>query len=420
MNTPKIHVVGAGLAGLSCAVRLTEAGGSVTLYEAAGHAGGRCRSYHDETLDRQIDNGNHLLLSGNRDAFEFLDTIGAADSLTGPEKAEFSFIDVQTGERWSIEPNAGVVPWWIFVPGRRVPGTSPWSYLEDIRLAWAGPTSRVTDCLNPESRLFRCLWEPLAVAALNTAASEGAAALLWPVIRESFGRGEAACRPRIARVGLSQSFITPALRWLENHDSEINFNARVRTVGFADHRVTDLTVGEAQTQLGENEFVVLAVPPAIAADLVPGLMVPRESRAIVNGHFRMPNTAPDVSFMGLIGGVCQWIFRRDDIVSVTVSAAEDLVDEPATVIAEQMWGDIARALDLGDMPLPTYRIVKEKRATFAQTPEDVARRPHPRTAWENLYLAGDWTDTGLPATIESAVRSGKRAAEAVLRIVANS
>ena len=420
MNKPKIHVVGAGLAGLSCAVHLAEAGGSVTLYEAAGHAGGRCRSYHDETLDRQIDNGNHLLLSGNRDALGFLEIIGAADSLAGPEKAEFQFFDVLTGERWTIEPNAGFIPWWIFVPGRRVPGTSPWAYLEDIRLAWAGPKARVTDCLNPKSRLFRCLWEPLAVAALNTAAAEGAAALLWPVIRESFGRGEAACRPRIARNGLSQSFVAPALHWLENHDAKIHFNARVRAVGVAGQRIASLTIGDERSSLDENEFVVLTVPPAIAADLVPDLMAPGESRAIVNGHFLLPNMAPNVSFMGLIGGVCHWIFRRDDIVSVTVSAAESLVDEAAASIAEQMWWDIVRALELGDMPLPPHRIVKEKRATFAQTPDEVALRPGTRTAWENLFLAGDWTNTGLPATIESAVRSGRQAAEAVLRFATNS
>ncbi len=420
MSHPKIHVVGAGLAGLSSAVRLTDSGCSVVVYEAAGHAGGRCRSYHDETLDCQIDNGNHLLLSGNRDALDFLNTIGTADSLAGPAKAEFPFIDLKTGQRWTIEPNAGLIPWWFFVPRRRVPETSSWSYLEQVRLAWAGPNTRVVDSLDPKSRLFQCLWEPLAVAALNTSTDEGAAALLWPVIRETFGRGERACRPRIAKEGLSQSFITPALDYLNARQAQVQFNSRMRSIGVDEKCVRHLDIGDEKIDVADHDYVVLAVPPLVAADLIPGLTVPRQSRAIVNGHFRLPDAVSDISFLGLVGGVCQWIFRREDIVSVTVSAAEELVDLPAADIAGQMWTDIVRALELGDMPLPDYRIVKEKRATFAQTPEEIARRPGTATVWKNLYLAGDWTNTGLPATIESAVRSGRLASESVLRNIANS
>ena len=100
--------------------------------------------------------------------------------------------------------------------------------------------------------------------------------------------------------------------------------------------------------------------------------------------------------------------------TVPVSAADARADQPSAASAGRFWADITRALGLGDVPLPPHRIGKEKRATFAQTPEEVARRPGTRTAWRNLCLAGDWTDTGLPATIEGAVRSGRAAADAVL------
>jgi len=182
----------------------SEADGRVHVI-GAGQAGGRCRSYHDAALDRRIDNGNHLLLSGNHAAMAYLREIGADDSLTGPARAVFPFVDLQTGERWTLRPSAGLVPWWVLSPSRRVPGTRLADYLRGLRVLTADPDATVADTVDPESPLFRRFWEPLAAAALNTDAREGAARLLAPVLRETFGRGEAACRPRIAADGLSES-----------------------------------------------------------------------------------------------------------------------------------------------------------------------------------------------------------------------
>jgi len=410
---PVVHVIGAGLAGLSSAVRLAEAGRKVRVYEAAGHAGGRCRSYADNELGRRIDNGNHLLLSGNRAAHEYLQMIGAADSLGGPEAAVFPFFDLATGERWSVRPNAGPVPWWICVPSRRAPGTGAVDYLRAVRLARAGSGATVASCLGAGGNALRRFWEPLAVAVLNTPAEDGAAALLWPVVRETFGRGEAACRPRIARAGLSESFIDPAVLFLEGRNCPVLINHRIRELTRTDNKVSALDLGSETVTLGDGDAVVLAVPPAVAASLLPDLTVPEKSRAIVNGHFQLDRQRDDISFLGLVGGTAQWLFVRGDIASVTVSAADGIADEPSGRIAERLWREVAAALELGDAPLPRRRIVKEKRATFDQSPGQAARRPATLTAWRNLFLAGDWTDTGLPATIESAVRSGEMAAAAV-------
>jgi len=131
-----VHVVGAGLAGLSAAVRLTERGFRVVLHEANPFAGGRCRSFHDPRLGRDIDNGNHLLLSGNRSARAYLDTIGATSRMQeGP--AHFPFVDLADGTRWTVAPNAGPLHWWIVAAGRRVPGTRVRDYIAALRLALA-------------------------------------------------------------------------------------------------------------------------------------------------------------------------------------------------------------------------------------------------------------------------------------------
>jgi hydroxysqualene dehydroxylase len=105
---------------------------------------------------------------------------------------------------------------------------------------------------------------------------------------------------------------------------------------------------------------------------------------------------------------------------VTVSAADGIVDEPADSLALRLWQDVARAYCLADRTLPPWRIVKEKRATFAATPQQERLRPPAATRWRNLVLAGDWTRTGLPSTIEGAIRSGESAAAIVQGICGKS
>lgn len=407
-----VHVVGAGVAGLSAAVELAAAGRRVVVHEGAGHAGGRCRSFQDETLGRRIDNGNHLLLSGNRFARTYLQRIGAADSLTGPAEPRFPFLDLRSGERWSVHPNRGRLPWWILAPSRRVPGSRAGDYLRALALRKASPDATVADVLDTGGPAFERFWEPLAVAVLNTAAEEASARLLWPVMEEIFGQGGTACRPLIAREGLSESFVEPALRWLAAKGCPVAFNRRLRAVETADGHATALHFGEDEVRPGPDDAVVLALPAPVLGGLLPEVATPDEYRAIVNAHFLLPGPlAGELAFLGLIGGTAQWLFVRGEIASVTVSAADDLSDRPNDEIAATIWPEIARALDRGPGTMPPVRVIKEKRATFAQTPAQVRRRAPQRTAWRNLVLAGDWTDTGLPATIEGAIRSGRQAAE---------
>lgn len=417
----RVHVVGAGLAGLAAAVALVARGRSVALYEQAGQAGGRCRSFHDEVLDRSLDNGNHLVLTGNRAIYTYLREIDAVDRLSGPERAAFPFVDIGTGERWTVRPGAGRLPWWILSQQRRVPGTRLRDYLSAWRLARARKEQTVASCLDTDSDLYRRFWEPLTVAALNTRPEEAAARLLWPVLRETFGRGEKACRPRIARRGLTDCFIDPAVRYLRRHGADVYFRMRLRGVDTGAERVRRLRWAGGDTlEVAAGEQVVLAVPPSAATALLPGLTVPGESRAIVNAHFRLPQAVQGPDFVGLIGGLSQWIFVRDDVASVTVSAANGLAEDSNEAIAARLWPEVRQTLQVADPTLPPWRVLKEKRATFAQTPAQVSLRPGCRTAFTNLFLAGDWTDTGLPATLEGSVRSGNTAAATVLADAAKS
>jgi squalene-associated FAD-dependent desaturase len=412
-SSDRIHVIGAGLAGLAAATRLARAGHSVVLYEAAQQAGGRCRSYEDAELGCRIDNGNHLIVSGNLAAMAYISEIGAASTFEARDKAVFPFIDLATGETWEVRPTEGIVPWWLLVPSRRVKGTSLLDYIDAERMARASENAVVTDIADRKKIAYRRLWAPLCVAALNTSPEEASARMLGRLFRDTFGQGGAALHPLMPREGLSESLVEPALAQLRAKGAEILFGHRLRALRFSNDAVTHLDFGKSEVTLGASDRVVLAVTAPVAADLLPDVTVPNSFRGIVNAHFRWSGPVPEQPFIGVVGGVAEWVFVKPGILSTTSSAAEAVIDLPAEELARRLWGDVARACHLGDAPLPTWRVVKEKRATFAATPEQLRRRPGAKSAWRNLALAGDWTDTGWPATIEGAIQSGFTAAAAI-------
>ena len=251
-------------------------------------------------------------------------------------------------------------------------------------------------------------------AALNTDAAEASAALMWRVVRETFLRGEEACRPWYFHKGLSAALVEPALNFLTEQGALIRFNARLRNIRCGDHRVEALVFREGELPIGHDDAVVLALPPDACNDIWPDADAPPNSRMIVNAHFRLnrPVCLPwEMPFLGLINANTHWIFVRDNTVSLTISAADPLTDHTNEEIARKLWDEVATVTGLSGIHLPAWRIIKERRATFAQTPEQVNTRPRTSTHIQNLFLAGDWTDTGVPACIDGSVMSGYRAAE---------
>ncbi len=357
-----VHIIGAGISGLSAAVRLANANFKVHVHEATQQAGGRCRSYFDAATNLTIDNGNHLLLSGNRHALAYARSIGTEAGLVGPKRAQFPFVDLSTGQRWQLDLGESRLPLWVFDKARRVPDTGLLDYLALMPLIWAAQSKLVGDAIRCEGTLYQRLVQPLLLAALNVDPPEGSAGLAGAVVRETLLAGGQACRPLIARDGLSAVLIEPA---------------------------------------------------RAASSLLPGLKTPSKFRAIVNAHFRFdpPKDMPPI--LGVVGGLVEWLFAFPQRLSVTVSNADRLVDMPREELAQAIWRDICKAGGVKG-ELPPWQVVRERRATFEATPEQNALRPSASTNWKNLFLAGDWTDTGLPATIEGSVRSGDRAADLVL------
>ncbi len=408
-----VHVIGAGLAGLAAALALDPRRHRIVLHEAARHAGGRCRSYFDAALGQVIDNGNHLVLSGNRAVRQHLRAIGAEHRLAGPPEAVFDFADLATGARWRLRPNAGPLPWWIFSSARRVPGTCWNDYLGLAKLLRARDGATIAETMACNGLLYDRLWHPFLVAALNTDPKISSASLAGAVVRETLAKGGAACRPLLAVDGLAEAFVDPALATLRGRGVDILFDHRLRGLAFDGDRVSTLDFGDDSVTVASGDAVILAVTAPIASTLVPDLVTPKAFRSIVNAHFLAQAPAGHPLIVGLINSTAEWVFSFPGRLSVTISDADRFLETPREALAPLLWREVAAVTGLDPGALPPWRIIKEKRATFAALPEEDARRPGPDTRWANLKLAGDWTQTGLPATIEGALRSGRRAAERI-------
>ncbi len=417
----RTHIIGAGLSGLAAGARLVERGHAVTLYDSAGQAGGRCRSFYDKHLERNIDNGNHLIMSGNKSALAYLERIGSLDALTGPPFALYPFVDVATGQRWTVRINDGPIPFWVFDKQWRVPDTDVMDYVRAAGIALADGEKTVADIVDEKSVLFKRFWEPLTFAVLNTTPARGQAKLLWRVIRETFLLGGQASTPLVAKKGLSPAFIDPALAFIEQKGGVIRLNARLRSAVVEGGAVAALNFADECVALEDDDQVIFALPPSRLKQIMPEFDPPADDASILNVHYRMSAAVPtealgDGPFIGMISSDGQWAFVRDDVISITTSASNAIGadDVPNAEIVENIWRETQVALDLGPVAYERVRVIRERRATPDQSPDGVRMRLKAETAYRNLFLAGDHTDTGVPATIEGSIRSGNKAARFVL------
>ena len=409
-------MVGAGLAGLAAAVQLQRRGAQVVLHDAAAHAGGRCRSYYDLQLGATLDSGNHMVLSGDTATLNYTRAIGAVDELTGPAQPDYPFIDLTTQAHWTVRMSPGRLPWWIFDPNARVPNTGPGDYLAPVPLLFAKPGRSVAQTMRANGPLWDRLLRPLCHAMLHVEPRDASAELTGAMLRETLFAGGLACRPLVARNGLGSAFVDPALRLLQHGGAAIRLDSSLKQIVFAadNRRVQALDFAHEQIAIEANQAVILAVPPEIARTLVPGLRAPTRFAATVDVHFAVepPFGLPPVT--GLLNGTAEWLFAFGGRLSATLNHAERLLDTPHESLAATVWAEVAQAVNVPALPMPAWQVVMEKRATFAALPDQETQRPGTRTRWNNLMLAGDWTATGLPATIEGAIRSGQKAADTLL------
>jgi hydroxysqualene dehydroxylase len=443
---PDVVVVGAGFAGLSAAVRLTRRGLRVLVLEARSRLGGRATAFADSVTGEIVDNGQHVLLGCYRETFAFLDAIGATDNVRLQPQLNVTMID-RAGRRTRLACPPLPAPWHL------VAGLFEWDALTwtdrmaalrmaaplklglrhargDHSLIAASPGETVESWLMRHGQteaLREMLWRPLALAALNQPADRAAAPPFARVLAEMFGPDPGAASIALPTKPLHLMYAEPARAFIERHGGE------VRTGAVATVRVSPVGVHavEAAAARWTPRAVVSAVPWFACADLFDprpeplGAIVERAgamaSSPIATVNLWFDRQVLDEPFVGLPGRTMQWVFDKRTVfdasashLSLVSSGADSLVGRSNEQLVAIAHGELLDALPIvRSARVVRSTVVRERRATFSLAPGEPAR-PGTETGIPGLYLAGDWIETGLPATIESAVRSGHRAADLVI------
>jgi squalene-associated FAD-dependent desaturase len=440
-------VIGGGCAGLSAASALTARGARVLVLEARPGLGGRATAFTDPATGERVDNGQHILMGCYADTFAFLDRIGAGDRVRWQTGLRVTMIDLEGRQSTLALPSlpaplhflAGVLAWdalnWrerlsvlrmgkaINPPNRLRQGYGGQegghdnhgvTQLETVR-AWLKRHGQA-------ERLCQLFWEPLALAALNQSIDQAEASAFIRVLQRVFGPDPSSAALVLPAVPLDELYAEPARAWIEARGGEVRVNApacividgeRVRGVRVRDEAIDAPLVISSVPWFGLRALFD-EPPPALAGTLANAAGL--ASLPIVTVNLWFDEAVLSEPLIGLPGRNFQWVFDRRAIVggeashlSAISSGAEELVIQPNDVLVASALAELRAAVPAArHAQLRKGLAVREKRSTFSLAP-GAPPRPDTRTPIYGLLLAGDWIETGLPATIESAVISGHRA-----------
>jgi hydroxysqualene dehydroxylase len=435
VSSPRVVVVGGGLAGLSAALWCADAGASVTLLEARRRLGGA--TFSIQRNGYWLDNGQHVALRCCTAYLGFLRRLGVEHLITLQPRLRIPVL-ADGARRATIDRNALPAPLHLASTLARYTHLSLAERAGAVRAALAlrrlDPADGRLDTETfgrwllrhgQSERAVAALWNLIALPTLNLSAGEASLALAAKVFRTGLLDSNDASDVAVPAVPLQRLHGDAAAAALERAGALALTGARVRAL---DAGATHVRVALPDRLLGADA-VVLAVPPDTAARLLPrGVLAPDTAARlgaspIVNIHLHYDRSVFEEPFAAAVGSPVQWLFDRTgssgidrgQLVSISLSGADRELGESRAELRKRYTAALARLLPATrDASLLDFIVTREPRATFRGVPGTAARRPAARTALRGVYLAGAWTDTGWPATMEGAVRSGIAAARALL------
>lgn len=429
-------IIGGGFSGLAAGVSLAERGVEVLLLERRNHLGGRAYSFIDSKTGSTVDNGQHLFMGCYHHTIAFLEKIGCLDRLKFQDTPRVDFLDREDGFfKFECPPLpaplhalAGLLTMKGLTLSDKLRALNVGRAIRGNGLPESLTVDQWLDQLHQSDRIRQRFWYPMVIATLNEDPRTASAKMLKRVLEEAFGSGRRGTSIGIARVGLSDLYTGGSREYIQSLGGRVTTAAEVERLAIVNGAIVaaELKTGEKI----EADWFISAVPPSAFLKMLDERDARQfepisrlETSPIVSINLWFDRPVIDREFTGLIGTRCQWIFNKDLILSakntnqiaVIISAAREFVDWTREALVEMAETELHEMIPSSrDAVLIKSAIVKEREATMAHSVESDGLRPGPRTAVANLLLAGDWTDTGLPATIESAVISGHTAAEIVL------
>lgn len=421
----KVIVIGGGFAGLSAAAYLSNNNFRVTLLEASPKLGGRAYSFKDKETNSIIDNGQHILMGCYNETLNFLSLIGATDNFYFQKKLEVKF--VKEGFKLSeIKSISNFYPFNLMLGLLNYKTLSLSERISLLKLFLKLPflssdkfsTINIREWLESERQsknIQDSFWKILAVGALNTSIEKASAKIFIDVIKQIFLRGNKSATIILPKYGLSASYCNNAEEFIHKNGGVIKTSEAVEKIIISENKVIGLE--SIKNNYSDFDFVVSAIPPFSLARII-GIedisQIPDfKYSSILNIHLWLDSNNLPEGFFGFINSPLHWIFNKGSHLNIVISDADELVNKQDDELFEIVKNEMKKFFNLNQESITRYKIIKEKRATFIPSIDVIANRPSQKNTIKNLILAGDWVDTGLPSTIESAVKSGRIAADLI-------
>ncbi|HEX9250598.1 MAG TPA: hydroxysqualene dehydroxylase HpnE [Ignavibacteriaceae bacterium] len=420
-------IIGGGLAGLSAAAILSSKKFNVTLIESSPKLGGKTYSFFDKESNSEIDNGQHIMMGCYKETLSFLKLIGAENNFDYQKNLFLKFID-RNKNQYQLDASFSFYPFNLLFAVVNYDVLNPIEKLSFIlfvlRLPFLSKNNlkkmTVLEWLEKENQnpnIIKSFWEILCVGALNTNLEKASAFVFYEVLIQIFFKGNFASTIILPKYGLSKSIIDQASLFIEKNNGKIILSETVKEVVVKNQKVVCLK-SDLKTY-DDFDYVISAVPLYSLERIIDkkslDINVDLNYSTILNIHIWLKENKLKEKFYGLLDSPLHWIFVKETHINIVISDADYLIDKSKEDIFSFVVDELTIYTSIINDDILNYKIIKEKRATFVPTVETISKRPNSNTGINNLFLAGDWINTGLPSTIESAVKSGSIAAKIVLK-----